>query len=272
MDWRELAHRQVASFTNASFVARTLQLQSGNLSVAGISLGSGAGALTFSSPGGGSAKILSIGASGIVNSSSHTLTVDVTSKVNIALTANASFIANGTIEIDDDTSRNSTTGFSIGSFALTLDGTSTNSEIEKGFSNTSGSVIKTGSGTWSLTGLNAYTGSTTLSGGVLSASSLADGGTVSSVGQSTNAAANLVFDGGTLQYTGGAVSTNRLFTLTATVVALTPRAPAHSLSPRPATSFSTEQILRRRSRSRARTPPPTPWTSRSATTAAASRR
>ena len=47
------------------------------------------------------------------------------------------------------------------------------------------------------------------------AGSLANGGVASSVGESTSAASNLVFGGGTLQYAGtsGAASTDRLFTL-----------------------------------------------------------
>ena len=40
---------------------------------------------------------------------------------------------------------------------------------------------------------------------------LASGGSASSIGASTNAAANLLIDGGTLQYTGGGASTDRLF-------------------------------------------------------------
>src|SRR6185437_15252114 len=43
---------------------------------------------------------------------------------------------------------------------------------------------------------------------------LANGGAASGIGASTSAAANLVLDGGTLQYTGTGSSTNRLFTLT----------------------------------------------------------
>ena len=65
-----------------------------------------------------------------------------------------------------------------------------------------------------LSGANTYTGVTTIDGGILNAASLANGGTSSSIGSSTNVAANLVFGGGTLQYTGSpAPSTDRLFTI-----------------------------------------------------------
>jgi autotransporter-associated beta strand protein len=76
-----------------------------------------------------------------------------------------------------------------------------------------GSVTKTGPGTAILTFANIYFGPTILNGGVLSVSNLANGGVASNIGRSTNAAANLVFNGGTLQYTGAGVSTDRQFTL-----------------------------------------------------------
>jgi autotransporter-associated beta strand protein len=72
----------------------------------------------------------------------------------------------------------------------------------------------TNSNIQSLTGLNTYRGSTTLTSGTLSVNTLAAGGTASSIGASTNTAANLVFNGGTLQYTGGTVSTDRSYTIT----------------------------------------------------------
>jgi autotransporter-associated beta strand protein len=62
---------------------------------------------------------------------------------------------------------------------------------------------------------NTYDGATTINAGVLSASTLANGGSPSSIGQSSNAAANLVFGTSTLQYTGGTQVSDRNFTINA---------------------------------------------------------
>lgn len=60
----------------------------------------------------------------------------------------------------------------------------------------------TGNRTLKLSAENTYTGATRLVSGVLEATSLADGGSNSSIGASSNAASNLVFAGGTLRYVG----------------------------------------------------------------------
>ena len=76
-----------------------------------------------------------------------------------------------------------------------------------------GSVIQNGAGgTTSLAGLNTYTGPTIINAGTLSASFLASGGQASSIGQATGDAANLVLNGGTLQYTGTGAIFNRNYT------------------------------------------------------------
>ena len=75
------------------------------------------------------------------------------------------------------------------------------------------SFTKSGAGQWTMTGMNSYTGVTTISGGILSIDTLAAGGVASNIGAASNDAANLVINGATLRYTGGAVSTDRLFTL-----------------------------------------------------------
>jgi fibronectin-binding autotransporter adhesin len=76
-------------------------------------------------------------------------------------------------------------------------------------------LTKAGSGTWTLSGTNTYSGVTTVNAGVLTVSSLGNGGSNSGIGASSNAAGNLVLGGGSLRYTGATATTDRAFTLTA---------------------------------------------------------
>jgi hypothetical protein len=89
-------------------------------------------------------------------------------------------------------------------------------------------ITSAGSGTTYFTGLNTDTGATILGGGQNAGHQYdcLTGGVASAIGMSGNAASNLVFAGGGLQYTGAnayfaqstqtaSVSTDRLFTLAA---------------------------------------------------------
>lgn len=77
------------------------------------------------------------------------------------------------------------------------------------------SLAKSGAGILTLSGANStYSGATTVSGGVLSVGTLANGGSPSSIGRSTNVAANLVISGGaTLLYSGNSTSIDRSLTI-----------------------------------------------------------
>lgn len=81
-------------------------------------------------------------------------------------------------------------------------------------SGTTNPLHKQGAGLLELTGANTYTTSTTISGGTVSVTSLANGGLTSNLGASSNSASSLVFDGGALLYKGAGGNTDRLFTVT----------------------------------------------------------
>ncbi|HET7624699.1 MAG TPA: autotransporter-associated beta strand repeat-containing protein, partial [Verrucomicrobiae bacterium] len=102
--------------------------------------------------------------------------------------------------------------------SVSVGGSSAYSIASSGANRIGGAATFTKSGTGILTlsgGANDYTGVTTLSGGIVSVGTLANGGSPSDIGAASGSAASLVFDSGTLQYTGSAATIDRLFTLTA---------------------------------------------------------
>jgi fibronectin-binding autotransporter adhesin len=132
----------------------------------------------------------------------------------------ALLFANGTNTQFDDTSlvTNVTVNALVQPLPFAIN-TSTNQYTitSSGGNNIGGStgLTKFGSSTTILAGgANTYTGITKLTEGTVSVSSLANGGLASDIGQAGNNPSNLVFNGGTLQYTGSGASIDRLFSYT----------------------------------------------------------
>ncbi len=79
-------------------------------------------------------------------------------------------------------------------------------------------LTKEGTGTFALvnTGGNNYTGPTAITGGTLSVTNLANGGSPSAIGAASANPTNLVLANGTLSYSGPPVTANRGFTIAST--------------------------------------------------------
>ncbi len=138
-------------------------------------------------------------------------------------TTAVSFTSSSTLNLSGITASSETIGSLAGTTGsvilggknLTTGGNDTSSTFAGAISGTLGSLTKTGTGTMILSGSNSYTGVTTFAAGTLSVATIGNGGVAGNLGQAAIAAANLVFDGGALQYTGTNAGTNRNFTINA---------------------------------------------------------
>lgn len=195
-------------------------IRAGNLSVS--SLNSVSGGTTSSNLGAPSSVAngtIDIGATTVSGTLTYTGSGETTDRVvNLAGTTGGAIIDQSGTGLLKFTSGFTATG--AGAKTVTLQGSSSGTgEISGTIVNSSSatSVTKSGSGTWVLSGANTYTGVTNVAGGVLSTSLLANGGSASGIGQSSNGAGNLLLgNGATIRYTGGATSTDRLFTINGT--------------------------------------------------------
>ena len=137
--------------------------------------------------------------------STYEITVNGTQNVDSIAFLNSGYILNG-----------GTLNFGSKNAIYLANGKS--ATINSVISGTGGMNFSTPGGTIStlnLGGENSYSGVTTIRYRVrLNVMTLANGGSNSSIGSAGSAAANLVIDGGQLRTIGGAVSTNRLFTVT----------------------------------------------------------
>ncbi|MEO7934195.1 MAG: autotransporter-associated beta strand repeat-containing protein [Chthoniobacterales bacterium] len=197
-------------------------IATGNILILGIVFNTGAAAYTLgTAPGTGSITFNSSGTPSPNITINSGVTNNQTINANLLNGGNTSFVNNST-----------TATLSIaGNVALTAAVGASRTETVRGAGNTliSGSVsngtnvsgftlslIKSETGTLTLSNNNSYTGITTINGGVLEAAVLASGSSNSSIGASSNAAASLVFGApaATLRYTGSSnVTIDRGFTL-----------------------------------------------------------
>lgn len=157
----------------------TLNIQSGSATVAAITMNSSLATINLSGTG-----ILAVNSIAKVAGSSARINFDGgTLRARTATTSFLTGLDSATVNTGGMTVDSNNVDITIGQALLSGSG--------------SGGLTKTGAGTFTLSGTNTYTGATKISQGALSV------GTSANLGA---AASNLVFDGGTLQITGTALT------------------------------------------------------------------
>ncbi|MEZ0256265.1 MAG: autotransporter-associated beta strand repeat-containing protein, partial [Chthoniobacter sp.] len=211
--------------TGVNTLTGAVQLSSGTLRAQGNASALGAGTLILS---GGTLELandtgLAFNRATTVTGNTTIVSDRITSGAGVVHTLGTLSIGANTLRISSGANATGTTaGITFGATTLTASGANfnvdANTNLVLGVVDDGGSgfsLTKSGNGLIQLNNANTYSGATTLSGGVLTTNSLANGGSNSGIGKSSSAAANLTLDGGTLTYTGAAASTDRLFTITA---------------------------------------------------------
>lgn len=186
-----------AYFNNATGVTVTAD---SNWSIAGIELGASAGAYTISKTS-GPGRTLTLGAYGIRSYSSADQTI-TGSSLRLTLGAASSFRVEGSGALTISTTNNSIA--TTATNTLTLSGAGSGLGTVGSVIAGAGSVTKSGSSTWLLTGTNTYTGKTIINGGVLAITNETGlGGNPGAF-----AADQLTLNGGTLRTQTSAVTIN----------------------------------------------------------------
>ncbi|TPM29428.1 autotransporter outer membrane beta-barrel domain-containing protein, partial [Mesorhizobium sp. B2-2-2] len=186
--------------------------------------------LTFSGAATGAGSVTKLGSGTLVLSGINTYGLGTTVSAGILRAGSASAFGTGSMTVNTGATldfanlSNTVAGLAgggivtLGSATLTLsDGAGQNFS---GAISGTGGLVKGGAGTQTLSGVSSYTGSTAINGGILAVTSLANGGSNSSIGSSAATPDKLVLNGGTLQYIGTGGSTDRQFTLGASGGAL----------------------------------------------------
>lgn len=188
------------------------------LNTAGVTLGNGAGTATLNLNGvSDTIGALTFYGSNSTATSQATITTGtgtLTFNGTITVTSNANLTNGATISGKVDTAASGTRLFAVND----ISGAAVDLNISAAVSSTGGGLQKSGLGVMRLSNTaNTYTGVTRLNNGVLEVVTLANGGQDSSLGKSSNAAANLIIGNGatevgTLRYIGSAnVTTDRGF-------------------------------------------------------------
>ncbi|MEY4489750.1 MAG: hypothetical protein RIQ79_2258, partial [Verrucomicrobiota bacterium] len=145
-------------------------------------------------------------------------TWDLVTSPNWLLGGNATvFVTGDAVRFDATGSAAPTVSLATEVFpaSVTVDATANYTFSGNGSIGGTGSLTKNNTGTLTIQTSNTYTGPTTLNGGVLSIASVTPAGVAGPLGAATSNAANLVFNGGTLRYTGALnFSTNHGATFT----------------------------------------------------------